>query len=102
MPRDSTRLKLEIAFGCLVTLLIGVGWLGLSRMGQNNASLNEILDQEVVKLQLANQTVFYVNSNYRMAMTLVLMKHTDPGDVEWFPPRRAENREKIVLAARKI
>jgi PAS domain S-box-containing protein len=102
MPRDSTRLKLEIAFGCLVTLLIGVGWLGLSRMGQINASLNEILDQDVVKLQLANQVVFYGNSNYRMTTTLVLMKHIDQGDIDWFPPKRAENRAKIDQAEQKI
>jgi len=102
MRRDSTGLKVEIAFGCLVALLIGVGWLGLSRMGQINAGLNEILDREVVKLQLANQVVFYVNSNYRMVTSLVLMKHRDPSDIEWFPAQRAENKEKIALAEKKI
>jgi two-component system, cell cycle sensor histidine kinase and response regulator CckA len=102
MRRDSMGLKVGIAFGSLVALLIGVGWLGLSRMGQINASLNEILNHEVVKLQLANQVVFYVNSNYRMTTTLVLMKHTDQGDVEWFPPKRAANREKIDLAEQKL
>jgi PAS domain S-box-containing protein len=71
-------------------------------MGQINASLNEILDHQVVKLQLANQVVFYANSNYRMATSLVLMNHTGPSDIEWFPPQRAENREKIALAQRKI
>lgn len=102
MRMDSTGLKVEIAFGCLIAMLIGVSWLGLSRMGQINAGLNNILNQDVVKLQLANQVLFYVNSNYRMTTRLVLMKHTDQGDVEWFPPKRAENREKIALAEKKI
>jgi PAS domain S-box-containing protein len=102
MRRDSTGLKVGITFGCLVALLIGVGWLGLSRMQQINASLNEILNQDVAKLQLANEVVYYVNSNYRMTTTLVLMKHQDSGDVEWYPPKRAENRVKIDLDERKI
>ena len=102
MRKDSTGLKVEIAFGCLVALLIGVGWLGLSRMGQINASLNEILNEQVVKSQLAHQVLYYANSNYRMTTTLVLMKHKDSSDIEWFPPQRAENREKIAQTAKKI
>jgi len=102
MRKDSTGIKVEIAFGCLVALLVGVSWLGLSRMGQINASLNEILNRDVLKLQLANQVVFYVNSNYRMTTALVLMKHSDAADVDWYPPKRAENRAKIDQAEQKI
>jgi two-component system, cell cycle sensor histidine kinase and response regulator CckA len=102
MRRDSTGLKVGITFGCLVALLTGVGWLGLSRMQQINASQNEILNRDVAKLQLANEVVFYVNSNYRMTTTLVLMKHRDSEDVEWYPPKRAENRARIDLDERKI
>ena len=100
--RDSTGRKVGITFGCLVALLIGVGWMGLSRMQQINASLNEILNRDVAKLQLANEVVFYVNSNYRLTTTLVLMKHQGSGDVEWYPPRRMENRAKIELNEQKI
>src|SRR4029077_11500437 len=102
MRQDTTGLKVAIAFGCLIALLIGVGWLGLRRMGQINAGWNQILNQDVVKLQLANQVLFYVNSNYRMTTSLVLMKHTDREDVEWFPPERAENRQKIALSEKRI
>ncbi len=50
MRRDSTRFKVEIAFGCLVALLIGVSWMGLSRMGQINASSNHLFDERSQKL----------------------------------------------------
>jgi PAS domain S-box-containing protein len=102
MRGDSTGLTLKITFGCLVALLIGVGWLGLSRMGQVNASLNEILNQRVVKLQLADQALFYVNSNFRLVTTLVLMKHRSPGDIESLAPKREENRANVVLTKRHI
>jgi len=49
MRWDSTGLKVEIAFGCLIALLIGVSWLGLSRMGQINAGLNEIPEAFTVR-----------------------------------------------------
>ncbi|HEV2521862.1 MAG TPA: PAS domain S-box protein [Candidatus Acidoferrales bacterium] len=102
MRKDSPGIKLGIAFGFLISILIGVGWLGLSRMRQINAGVDEILDKDVVKLELANQAMSYISSNYRMTMVLVLMKHTDAADVEWYPPRRAENREKIELVEKQI
>jgi hypothetical protein len=36
MKKNSIALKLAIAFGLLVSILLGVGWLGLSRMGRLN------------------------------------------------------------------
>jgi PAS domain S-box-containing protein len=102
MRRDSAGIKLGIAFGFLISILIGVGWLGLSRMKQINAGLDEILNQDVVKLELANQAMSYINANYRMTMALVLMKHTDRAGTEWYPPRREENRRRIEVVEEKI
>ena len=59
MRRDSTGLKVEIAFGCLVALLIGVSWLGLSRMGQINASTNRLFDERWEKLYTTRQAASY-------------------------------------------
>ncbi len=102
MAGDSTRRKLEITFGCLVALLIGVGWLGLSRMGQIHSSLNQILDQEVEKLTLANQGVLYLNSNFRLVTTFVLLKHASPTDIQALVSKREENKVKILSAKRKM
>ena len=69
MRRDSTGLKVEIAFGCLIALLIGVGWLGLSRMGQINASTNRLFNERWEKLYSTRQAASYFNANNRIAIT---------------------------------
>ena len=74
MKKDSTGVKLGIAFGFLIALLIGVGWFGLSRMGQVNAEVSRLFNQRWEKLQLARQAVFYSSTNYRITMKLILMQ----------------------------
>lgn len=102
MLRDPTRLKLGLTFGCLVALLVGVGGLGLIRMGQINAGVDEILNQGVKKIQLADQGLYYVNSNYRMITTLVLMGHRNRKDVEEYASQREANRQQIALIKKQI
>jgi PAS domain S-box-containing protein len=70
--RDSSGLKLEIAFGCLIALLIGVGWLGLSRMGQINASTNRLFDERWERLYAARLATSYFNTNNRIIMRFFL------------------------------
>jgi phosphoglycerate-specific signal transduction histidine kinase len=48
--QDTIGVKLAIAFGFLVSILICVSWLGLSTMGRINADLNEILDLRLHRL----------------------------------------------------
>jgi two-component system cell cycle sensor histidine kinase/response regulator CckA len=102
MSRESTRLKLEITFGCLVALLVGVGWLGLSRIGQINSSVNEILNQGVVKLQLVDQALYDANSNFRMVTTLILMKHRSRKDLDAYALKREQNRDQIALIKKQV
>src|ERR1700674_2491484 len=98
MKKDSTGVKLGIAFGFLVSLLVGVGWLGLSRMGQINADMNKLLNQRWAKLQLARQVVFYSNTNYRITMKIVLMKNSDKTETEMFQVEREKKRKQAVAA----
>jgi two-component system cell cycle sensor histidine kinase/response regulator CckA len=102
MRRDSIGIKLGVAFGFLIAILMGVAWLGLRQMGQVKADWDQILNQGLTKLDMAHQAVMYVNSNYRMTISLVLMEHKEPSDVAWYPPRRDENREKVDSAKKKI
>jgi two-component system, cell cycle sensor histidine kinase and response regulator CckA len=102
MRRDSTRLKLEITFGCLVALLVAVGCLGLNRMGKINSDVNEILNQGVVKLQLTDQALYCVNSNFRMITTLILMGHWDAKDIESYAAKREANRSKIASIKKQL
>ena len=70
MRKDSTGLKVEIAFGCLVALLIGVGWLGLSRMGQINASTNRLFDERWERFYTdSSGRRLHFNANNRIVMT---------------------------------
>ena len=77
MSRDSTGLKLGIAFGCLVALIVGVGWLGLSRMGQINASANQLFNEHWEKLYITRRAAADFNSGYRIAIRAFL---TGPKD----------------------
>src|ERR1043166_751962 len=61
MKKDATGLKLGLAFGVLVSILIGIAWLGLSRMSRINADLNDIMNRHWAKVELARDAVFYSN-----------------------------------------
>jgi two-component system cell cycle sensor histidine kinase/response regulator CckA len=102
MRRDSTGVKLGIAFGFLVSLLIGVGWLGLSRMGQINAEMNRLFNQRFAKLQLARQALVYSSLNYRLVMEIVLMKKVPKTSAGLLQAGRAENRKKGAEAEKQI
>ncbi len=47
MKKDTTGVKLGIAFGFLISLLIGVGWSGLSRMGHVNAEVSRLFNHSI-------------------------------------------------------
>ncbi len=102
MRRDATRLKLEVTFGCLVALLVAVGCLGLNRMGKINSAANEILNQGVVKLQLTDQALYCVNSNFRMITTLILTGSPDPKNIETYSEKREANRAQIASIKKQI
>ena len=102
MRRDSTGLKVEIAFGCLVALLIGVGWLGLSRMGQINASANRLFNERWEKLYSTRQAASYFNSNYRIAIRVFLMKPGNREETAALVAQLKENTSKGSAAWKKI
>jgi PAS domain S-box-containing protein len=102
MRRDSTGLKLGIAFGCLVALLIGVGWLGLSRMGQMNASANRLFNERGQRLLETRQAVSYFNNNYRIVIRLLLLEPKDNQETPTLVARLKENTTKGITAWKKI
>jgi PAS domain S-box-containing protein len=100
--RDSSGLKLEIAFGCLIALLIGVGWLGLSRMGQINAAANRLFNERWEKLYSTRQAASYFNSNYRIAIRVFLMKSGTKEETAPLVAQLKENMAKSSAAWKKI
>lgn len=73
MTRVPIGIRLGIAFGVLVSILIGIGWLGLSRMGKVNADLNSVFDRHWAKVQLARDAAYYTNLNNRLTMEMFLL-----------------------------
>src|SRR6266853_2272658 len=102
MKKDPTGVKLGIAFGFLISLLIGVGWLGLSRLGQINDNVNNLFDQRWQKLLLTRQASFYSNSNYRAAMSAFFLKSNDKAARDSFLAQLAENDKKRTTVWKKI
>jgi PAS domain S-box-containing protein len=92
----------EIAFGCLVALLIGVGWLGLSRMGQINATANRLFNERWEKLYSTRQAASYFNSNYRIAIRVFLMKPGTEQETAALVGQLKENTVKGSTAWKKI
>jgi two-component system cell cycle sensor histidine kinase/response regulator CckA len=102
MRRDSTGLKVEIAFGCLVALLIGVGWLGLSRMGQINASANSLFNERWEKLFITRKAASHFNSGYRIAIRLFLMEPKDKEETGKLLAQLQESTAKGAAAWKEI
>jgi PAS domain S-box-containing protein len=102
MFNHATRAKLIIAKGLLITLVIGVGWLGLSRMRQINADLNEILNRRWNNAELAREGLFAANSTYRTTMSVVLLDQRDRSAVDALLAQRAESSAKISAIQTKL
>ena len=85
-------MKLGAAFGVLVAILIGIGILGLSRMDQINAHLEDVLGRHWAKLQLAREALMYSNHNSRITMEIFLVD--DQPLIDPLLAERAENTKE--------
>jgi signal transduction histidine kinase/CheY-like chemotaxis protein len=100
MKRQSIGLTLAISFGFLVCVLLGLGWLGLSRMGRIHADLEELVTKRWTKVQLCRAALNYSNLNNRLTMEVFLI-----GNPDQIPPllkQRAENTQKISALVNQI
>jgi two-component system, cell cycle sensor histidine kinase and response regulator CckA len=100
--RDSAGLKLEIAFGCLIALLIGVGWLGLSRMGQINASTNRLFDERWERLYAARLATSYFNTNNRIIMRFFLTEGMSHEEASALAAQMKENNLQASATWKQI
>jgi two-component system cell cycle sensor histidine kinase/response regulator CckA len=102
MRKDSTGLKVEIAFGCLVALLIGVGWLGLSRMGQINASTNHLFNERWERFYTGRQAASYFIANNRLIALFFLKEHQEKEEISALATQVKENDTKGTAAWKLI
>jgi PAS domain S-box-containing protein len=90
---NSIGLKLGVAFAFLISILVGVGWVGLNRMSRIHRDLAEILDRHQSKVELARQAAYYANVNGRMSTELLLLDRRK--DIDALISLRVQNRNRI-------
>jgi PAS domain-containing protein len=88
-----TAFRLGLAFGLLIAILMVVGGLGLRRMDQVNADLQDITGRQWTKLRLSQEAVAYSRRNSRITMEIFLLKESD--QVDTLRAARAQNAQKI-------
>ena len=74
MKSKRIKLRLGIAFGVLLAILVGVGQLGLYRMKEINETFNRITEEQLAKLELAQKALTISNNNSRIVMETMLVE----------------------------
>lgn len=97
---NRTGLKLGIAFGILIAILMGVVVLGLNRVSRMNAAMDEIMEKRWAKVQLSREALGYSGLNSRITMQVFLLE--DRKQIEALLVQRAANTEKISALLREI
>lgn len=100
MKNHNIGKRLGVAFGFLILVLIGVGSLGLSRMGQINADLEKIVNHRWAEVQLSRQALHYSNLNNRITMQVFLVR--ERAEIDQLLVQRAENSAKISDLLEKL
>src|SRR5258706_10815382 len=100
MKSQKVTLTLGTAFVILIAILLGIGWLGLSRMALMNRKIQEVTDRRWPKVQLSRDALRYSALNSRITMQIFLLQ--DRKEIDPLLKQRAENTEKISEALKKI
>ena len=87
--------QLAIAFGLLITIVIGVGWWGLSQLRHVERGLQAVVDKRWAKVETSRKALTLSAENNRITMEVFLLD--DSAEIERLLARRAENSEKIHL-----
>src|SRR5258706_10219203 len=93
IPVGHVAVRLGLAFGLVIALLVAVGDLGIRRMDRINADLQDIMSREWLKLGLTGEAVTYSNRNNDITTQIFLL--TDQEQIESLLAVRAENSKKI-------
>jgi two-component system, cell cycle sensor histidine kinase and response regulator CckA len=98
--RNPVAITLSLAFAFLIAILMGIGWLGLSRMGRVNNDLNEIFEKHWAKVHMTRDIVRYSSRNNQL--TLQVFLQTRKEDAEVYFARRSENVAAITRLLKEI
>jgi signal transduction histidine kinase/DNA-binding response OmpR family regulator len=94
MRRNEVSYLLGIAFGLLVSILLGVGWLGVSRMASLHADLEQSIAKNWHRVEISREAINYSNLNNRLTMEILLL--SDKEKIQQLLRERAENTERIT------
>ncbi len=100
MKRNSITLRLGIPFAFLVSILLGMGWLGLSRMGRINSDLEGIISKRWDQVQLSREALNYSNLNNRITMEIFYFNKRE--EIDPLLAQRAENTARISALLQKL
>ena len=100
MKSRRVTFKLVIAFAALIGILLGIGWLGQSRLSLMNDNIKEIADHRWAKVQLAREALRYSSLNSRITMQVFILD--DRKTVDSLLEQRASNTGRISELLEKI
>jgi signal transduction histidine kinase/DNA-binding response OmpR family regulator len=100
MKIEQINMRLGVAFGLLIALLIAVGALGLRQMGRIDAELEDIVNKRWAKVQLAREALFFSNLNNRITMETFFFKTKE--EIDPLLVQRARNTETISAILAKL
>ncbi|HET6929461.1 MAG TPA: response regulator [Candidatus Acidoferrum sp.] len=91
---NQVALQLAIPFVLLTCIVIGVGWLGISRLKSVNQDLESITGKGWNKVDIASRAFDLSTANNRLTMEIFLLE--DKTEIEQRLSQRAENSRKIL------
>jgi hypothetical protein len=86
-------LQLAIPFGLLILIVVGMGWLGLSRMGSVYRDLETTVGKRWAKVETSRKAFNLSDINNRLTMEVFFLD--DQTEIQQLLARRAQNSEKI-------
>ncbi len=92
--------KLALAFSTLILFLVGVGWLGLTRMAQINDNLEAMVTKHWSKIQWTEMALARVNDNSRITMQYFLVK--DKAECDRLLAKQEDNKREITSLMARI
>ena len=90
---------LAFAFLVLISIVVGVGYLGLNSMDSLHADARTIAETQWTDMQLANEALTYSNQNSRINMQIVTC---DQQDIDLLLVHRAENSAKVSALLKRL
>jgi len=94
------RLRLGMAFAVLIAILLGIGWQGLHRMKEVDATLRNITGRRMNNVRLVREAMTLSNRNSRITMELFLLQNR--AQIRMLLAERSENTKKISALVAEI